>query len=42
MDMNDFDLIFTFFFQRAFLYMGIAFAAMAILFAVTRREDVPE
>jgi hypothetical protein len=40
--MSDFELIFTFFFDRAFLYLGLAFAALACLFSVTRRNDVAE
>ncbi len=37
--MSDFELIFTFFFDKAFLYLGLAFAALACLFSLTRRDD---
>ena len=38
--MTDFDLCFTFFCEKAFLYLALAFAALAGLFSVTRRDEL--
>jgi hypothetical protein len=38
--MSDFELVFTYFFAKAFLYLGIAFAVAAGTFAFTRRNDI--
>jgi hypothetical protein len=36
----EFNLWFPYFCQQAFLYCGLAFAALAALFAVTRRDEL--
>jgi hypothetical protein len=38
--MSDFDLVFTFFCAKAFLYLGIAFAVAAGAMSLIRSRDV--